>query len=186
MSASTMLTLRLEHDGFAVVEDVTDLEDIGVIHQAIENCLHRDDVKTRELGERGGAPQIIEIARPCLLAEEISRSLFFRNAKAFSENYFEHEVVYHFDHAIIKPPMNQRETAWHQDSAYSHRLNFAAQRLHWWLPLHDVSVEGLYEVCTGKPQDWAIATCACRRDFRRNHDFTASRRRGCRMPIESR
>ena len=59
-------------------------------------------------------PQIIEIARPCLLAAEISRSRFFRNAKAFSENYFEHEVVYHFDHAIIKPPMNQRETAWHQ------------------------------------------------------------------------
>jgi ectoine hydroxylase-related dioxygenase (phytanoyl-CoA dioxygenase family) len=141
MSASTMLTLNLEHDGFAVVEDVSDPEDIGVIHQAIENCLHRDDVKTRELGERGGAPQIIEIARPCLLAEEISRSRFFRNAKAFSENYIEHEVVYHFDHAIIKPPMNQRETAWHQDSAYSHRLNFAAQRLHWWLPLHDVSVE---------------------------------------------
>jgi hypothetical protein len=83
MSASTMPTLSLEHDGFAVVEDVTDLEDIGVIHQAIENCLHRDDVKTRELGERGGAPQIIEIARPCLLAEEISRSLFFRNAKPF-------------------------------------------------------------------------------------------------------
>src|SRR3984957_1185448 len=85
MSASTTPTLSLEHDGFAVVEDVTDLDDIGVIHQAIENCLHRDDVKTRELGERGGAPQIIEIARPCLLAEEISRSLFFRNAKAFSE-----------------------------------------------------------------------------------------------------
>src|ERR1700733_8042107 len=93
MSASTTPTLSLEHDGFAVVEDVTDLDDIGVIHQAIENCLHRDDVKTRELGERGGAPQIIEIARPCLLAEEIPRSLFFRNAKAFSENYFEHGRV---------------------------------------------------------------------------------------------
>jgi hypothetical protein len=36
MSASTMLTLSLAHDGFAVVEDVTDLEDIGVIQQAIE------------------------------------------------------------------------------------------------------------------------------------------------------
>jgi hypothetical protein len=93
MSASTMLTLSLEHDGFAVVEDVTDLEDIAVIHQAIENCLRRDDVRTRELGERGGAPEIIEIARPCLLAKEISRSRFFRNAKAFSEKYFEHEVA---------------------------------------------------------------------------------------------
>jgi ectoine hydroxylase-related dioxygenase (phytanoyl-CoA dioxygenase family) len=139
MSTSTIL--RLEQDGFAVVEDVTDLEDISVIRQAIENCLHRDNVKTKELGERGGAPQIIEIVRPCLLAEEILHSRFFRNAKAFSEKYFEHEVVYHFDHAIIKPPMNQKETAWHQDSAYSHQLNFAAQRLHWWLPLHDVSVE---------------------------------------------
>ena len=153
-------------------------------HQAIENCLHRDDVKTRELGERGGAPQIIEIARPCLLAEEISRSRFFRNAKAFSEKYFEHEVVYHFDHAIIKPPMNQRETAWHQDSAYSHRLNFAAQRLHWWLPLHDVSVEQgcmrfvrgshkigqLRHVSVGATSD-AIKTLL-------PHCLTASRRRG--------
>jgi ectoine hydroxylase-related dioxygenase (phytanoyl-CoA dioxygenase family) len=141
MSAPAMPTLNLEHDGFAVVEDLTDLEDIGVIRRAIENCLRRCDVKTKELGERGGAPQIIEIARLCLLVDEITQSRFFKNAKAFSEKYFEHQVVYHFDHAIIKPPMNQRETAWHQDSAYSHRLNFAARRLHWWLPLHDVSVE---------------------------------------------
>ena len=103
-----MPTLNLEHDGFAVVEDLTDLEDIGVIRQAIENCLHRCDVKTKELGERGGAPQIVD--------ENLAITFFL---KCKSVKYFEHEVMCYFDHAIIKPPMNQRETAWHQDSAYS-------------------------------------------------------------------
>jgi ectoine hydroxylase-related dioxygenase (phytanoyl-CoA dioxygenase family) len=130
----------LEQDGFALVENVTDLEDINSIRNAVDEVL-RSDVPTRELGERGGSPQIIEVAKPLLLSSEIAGSRFVRNAKSISEEYFGQRATYHFDHAIIKPPANLKETAWHQDTAYSHRLNFAKDRLHWWLPLHDVSCD---------------------------------------------
>jgi ectoine hydroxylase-related dioxygenase (phytanoyl-CoA dioxygenase family) len=46
-----------------------------------------------------------------------------------------------FDHVIYKPPNSNRETAWHQDSAYTPRFWRYLRRVHWWLPLHDVSVE---------------------------------------------
>jgi Phytanoyl-CoA dioxygenase (PhyH) len=129
----------LEQDGFAVVENVTDLEDINLIRSAIEKLLRRSDVPTQELGERGGLPQIIEILRPSLISNEIAESRFVKSAKAISEEFFGQKVTYHFDHAIIKPPMNLKETPWHQDQAYAHRFNVAIDRLHWWLPLHDVS-----------------------------------------------
>jgi hypothetical protein len=138
-ATSTILDLPLEHDGFAIVENITDAKDLGRIRSAIEKLLRRSDVPTRELGERGGSPQIIEIARPLLLSSAIAESRFVQNAKAISEQYFGERATYHFDHAIVKPPMNLKETAWHQDTAYSHRFNFAVDRLHWWLPLHDVS-----------------------------------------------
>lgn len=37
--------------------------------------------------------------------------------------------------------MNMKETAWHQDSAYLRRVTFSRRRVHWWLPLHDVTIE---------------------------------------------
>ena len=58
----------------------------------------------------------------------------------FSEAYYRREATHNFDHAIVKPPFNLRETAWHQDFAYNNRFSFS-ERLHWWLPLHDVTVD---------------------------------------------
>ncbi|MDH2352580.1 phytanoyl-CoA dioxygenase family protein [Bradyrhizobium sp. SSUT112] len=133
---------QLDEDGFAVVESITDLEDIAVIRNEIDELLRRGHVPKKELGERGGSPQIIEILWPMKSSERIARSCFVRNACAASEAYFGHRVTHNFDHAIIKPAFNFRETAWHQDFAYSPWFSFSARkRLHWWLPLHDVSTD---------------------------------------------
>jgi len=131
---------RLDQDGFAVVDNITDLDDLAVIRGEIDELLRRGDVSTKELGERGSSPQIIEIPWPSKLSKRIAGSCFVQNARAISEAYFRREVAHNFDHAIIKPPFNFRETAWHQDLAYNNRFSFS-DRLHWWLPLHDVTIE---------------------------------------------
>jgi ectoine hydroxylase-related dioxygenase (phytanoyl-CoA dioxygenase family) len=131
----------LDRDGFAVVENITDADDVAEIRACIDKIV-RSGVEFRELGERIGATrQILEFANVMALAPQIRQSRFFRRAKEFSAAYLDRPVEHSFDHIIIKPPMNNKETAWHQDSAYSRRLTFTKRRVHWWLPLHDVSVE---------------------------------------------
>lgn len=131
---------QLDQDGFAVVDNITDLDDLAVIRAEIDELLGRGDVPTKELGERGGSPQIVEIWWPSKLSKRIAESCFVQNARAISEAYYRSEVTHNFDHAIVKPPFNLRETAWHQDFAYNNRLSFS-ERLHWWLPLHDVTID---------------------------------------------
>jgi ectoine hydroxylase-related dioxygenase (phytanoyl-CoA dioxygenase family) len=131
---------QLERDGFAVVENITDLDDLAVIRGEIDELLLRDDVPTKELGERGSSPQIIEIWWPSKLSKRIANSRFVQSARDLSEAHFRTGVAYNFDHAIVKPPFNFKETAWHQDYAYNRKFNFS-NRLHWWLPLHDVTIE---------------------------------------------
>jgi ectoine hydroxylase-related dioxygenase (phytanoyl-CoA dioxygenase family) len=131
---------QLDQDGFAVVDNISDLDDLAVIRGEIDELLGRGDVPTKELGERGGLPQIIEIWRPSKLSKRIAESRFVQNARAVSAAYFRGEVSYNFDHAIVKPPFNFRETDWHQDFAYNNRFSFS-DRLHWWLPLHDVTID---------------------------------------------
>jgi len=131
---------QLNQDGFAVVDNIADLDDLAAIRGAIDELLERGNVPTKELGERGNSPQILEIWWPSKLSKRIAESRFVQNARAVSEAYFGREVTHNFDHAIIKPPFNLRETAWHQDFAYNNRFSFSS-RLHWWLPLHDVTID---------------------------------------------
>jgi ectoine hydroxylase-related dioxygenase (phytanoyl-CoA dioxygenase family) len=146
---------NLDENGFAVVVDIATPKDLAVIREAWQRVLHRDDAHIRELGERtGGAPQIQEVHNisshePCILETD-----FFKNAKEFSESYLKSPVHLKFDHAIYKPPKNNRETGWHQDSAYAPRFWRYHRRVHWWLPLHDVSLEqGCMQYVPGSQHD---------------------------------
>lgn len=118
----------------------TDLDDLTVIRDEINELLDRGNVPTKELGERGNSRQIVEIWWPSKLSKRIADSCFVQNARAISEAYFGREVTHNFDHAIIIPPFNLRETAWHQDFAYNNRFSLS-NRLHWWLPLHEVTID---------------------------------------------
>lgn len=129
----------LERDGFAILEDVATGEEIAEIRDAVAGVLSLPGLTTRELGERGGAPQIIEVEDVLERLPSLRSCGFFAKANYISARLLESAVVQHYNHVIFKPPMNKKETAWHQDAAYGRRLTFSSRRLHWWLPLHDVS-----------------------------------------------
>jgi ectoine hydroxylase-related dioxygenase (phytanoyl-CoA dioxygenase family) len=131
----------MKQNGFAVVERLVGPDDIVSIRKAVDRIFENAALKKRELGERGGAPQIIELPDLMAFAPELARSRFYEIAKTYSEAYLGGVSVCNYAHAIIKPPMNKKETAWHQDSAYHRPITFCRRRVHWWLPLHDVSVE---------------------------------------------
>lgn len=128
----------LNRDGFAILEDVATSMEIAEIRRAVARVQSLPGLKTRELGERGGTPQIIEIEDVLELSPDLQNCGFFVRAKEISAKLLKAPVETHYDHVIFKPPMNMKETAWHQDAAYGRRLTFSSRRLHWWLPLHDV------------------------------------------------
>lgn len=130
---------QLSKDGFAVLKDVATSEEIAEIRSVAARILSAPGLKTRELGERGGAPQIVEIENLLELSPDLKNCGFFSRAKEISARLLKSPVEFHYDHVIFKPAMNMKETAWHQDAAYGRRLTFSSRRLHWWLPLHDVS-----------------------------------------------
>lgn len=135
------LAADLESDGFAVVENIAGAHDLVEFRAAVAPLLADQRAKRRELGEWAGTPQIIEIehiteARPELLELDV-----IRYAKAISADVLKAPVEIYYDQVIYKPPMNMKETAWHQDFAYGRWLTFSARRLHWWLPLHDVDAD---------------------------------------------
>jgi hypothetical protein len=129
----------LNRDGFAVLQHVASSKEIAEIRSAVMRILRVSGVKRRELGERGSSPQIIEIGDVLELSPGLETCGFFCRAKDISAKLLKANVKAHYDHMIFKPPMNMKETAWHQDAAYGRRLTFSSRRLHWWLPLHDVS-----------------------------------------------
>jgi ectoine hydroxylase-related dioxygenase (phytanoyl-CoA dioxygenase family) len=130
--------LSLKRDGFAVLEDVATSEEVAEIRSTVARIMRLPEMKRRELGERGGAPQIVEIEDVLELSPNLQKCGFFARAKEISAKLLNAAVEAHYDHVIFKPPMNMKETAWHQDAAYGRRLTFSSRRLHWWLPLHDV------------------------------------------------
>jgi ectoine hydroxylase-related dioxygenase (phytanoyl-CoA dioxygenase family) len=136
---TTASRVELERDGFAILKGVAKDEEIARIRKSIVPLLHGLDVTRRELGERGSAPQIVEIERVLDQCPELASCGFLARALSISANLLAAPVKRHYDHVIFKPPMNQKETAWHQDAAYGRRLTFSSRRIHWWLPLHDVS-----------------------------------------------
>jgi ectoine hydroxylase-related dioxygenase (phytanoyl-CoA dioxygenase family) len=136
------LRLRLEDDGFAVVDDMSNPDDLAFIRSTIRRLIASNSVPIGELGERGGAPQIMEIRNAFQAAPELKSSRYFQAAQELSSRLLGTAARLHFDHVIIKPANGSRETAWHQDCAYYNwRLTVSRRRVHWWLPLHDVAGE---------------------------------------------
>ena len=129
----------LNRDGFAILEGVATSEEIAELRTAVNELQSLPGITTRELGERGGAPQIIEVEDILELFPGLNNCGFFARAKEISAKLLRAPVVRYYDHVIFKPPMNMKETAWHQDAVYHRPVTFHSRRLHWWLPLHDVS-----------------------------------------------
>jgi ectoine hydroxylase-related dioxygenase (phytanoyl-CoA dioxygenase family) len=128
----------LNRDGFAILAHVATSEEIAEIRSAVARITSLPGLKTRELGERGSAPQIVELEDVLESSPDLQKCDFLARATEISAKLLKAPVEVYYACVIFKPPMSMKETAWHQDAAYGRRLTFSSRRLHWWLPLHDV------------------------------------------------
>ena len=143
---SPELIETFRRDGFVVVEQVTTMADLEHITRVMARLYRRYNALARmrrawDLGPGDGAdlPEILEINQTVDLEPELESTLTFRRCRALAEALLGRPVEYRFDHAIYKPPFNGRATAWHQDEAYT--LDPSLVTAHFWVPMHDVSVE---------------------------------------------
>jgi hypothetical protein len=131
-------------DGFVVLRQVTTVEDLQRISQIMARLYRRYYALARErrawdLGTGTDLPEILEINQTIELEPELEATPTFRACRALAEALLGRPVEYRFDHAIYKPAFNGRATAWHQDEAYT--LDPRLVTAHFWVPMHDVSVE---------------------------------------------
>jgi len=132
-------------DGFLSLPDMTDGDDIAFIRSLVEPILADPDLKrravVRAIAKDEGKEPVSEVINIVELEPRLTESRFFRRAWAITEALFGRGAQLKFDHVIAKPPYSNKETAWHQDIAYSRRVTLSAKRLHWWLPLQPVNAD---------------------------------------------
>jgi hypothetical protein len=132
-------------NGFLVLERVTTSEDIEHIARLLAGLYTGYSYFSRRqraydlAGGTSDLPQILEINRTLELEPALEATLTFSRCRALAETLLGKKVEYRFDHTIHKPAYNGAATAWHQDEVYTLDPNLVTA--HFWVPLHDVSVE---------------------------------------------
>jgi len=145
VTMTTKIGAQLRQNGFAVVNDITDAEDIRSIREQMQQMTEQGAVRQdwlRDLGDHGTVQtnfQILEVNHPTRVTPALRQSKFYQRASAISKNILGPSADLLFDHCIMKPAHSAAETAWHQDGAYSRKITLVGRRLHWWLPLQAVS-----------------------------------------------
>jgi hypothetical protein len=144
-SVSTAQIAELQANGFLVLRQITTAEDLARIALLVAGLYRRYN----HLARRGRAhdlgddpddrPQILEINQALDLEPALATTLTFRRCWRLAQRLLGKSVEHRFDHTIYKPAFNGAATAWHQDEAYTLDRNLVT--LHFWVPLHDVSVE---------------------------------------------
>lgn len=133
---------RLLHTlGFLSVADFCTQSDVKELRGLIAKVL-----KDQNLGQKttvrdltgGDNLAVREVVSPSKLEPKLLQTQFFKRALAITEAMYGDEATLGFDHIVDKPKHNMKETAWHQDCAYTSALSLSSKRLHWWIPLCDV------------------------------------------------
>ncbi|HET7344208.1 MAG TPA: phytanoyl-CoA dioxygenase family protein [Methylomirabilota bacterium] len=143
---SPRVVADLHREGFIVLEQVTTREDLDRIRQIMARLYrrYRGLAAVRRAWDLGVAapgelPEVLEINQTIALEPELETTLTFRRCQELAAALLGRAVEYRFDHAIYKPAFNGRETAWHQDEAYT--LDPRLVTAHFWVPLQDVTIE---------------------------------------------
>ena len=134
--------------GFLVVEHLVPPGDLVRIRRLLTTLFARfHELRERhavDLGDEGrhaGRPQIPEINWTLRLAPELQRTRTFAAARDVASELLASPAEYTgFDHAILKPPHNERATPWHQDEAYVGHGHLPIT-VHFWIPVQDVPIE---------------------------------------------
>jgi hypothetical protein len=139
---------RFHRQGFLAIERFTTPEDLARIRTILDELYARfrqlPPEHTLDLGDEGrhdGIPQIPEINWTLRLAPRLRTALAFARCGALAEQLLGCRALHTgYDHAILKPPRNERATPWHQDQAYTEDRG-PLSGLHFWIPLQEVTVE---------------------------------------------
>jgi ectoine hydroxylase-related dioxygenase (phytanoyl-CoA dioxygenase family) len=153
---------QFQRDGFAVIERVTDLQDLARIAQIMARLYRRYPGLARQrqawelgVGTSDRLPEILGINQTTELEPELETTLVFQRCRALAEVLLGRPVEHRFDHAIYKPAFNGRATAWHQDEAYT--LDPGLVTAHFWIPMQDVTRDmGCMEFIPGSHRDRRI------------------------------
>ena len=138
---------QLHREGYLCLESFTTPDDVALIRSLIDGLYDRFEDLPKDLAYDLGdekvhdgqqqTPQINDISR---FEPRVRDTEYFKRAWSLSRQVLGDDAQPIGEHAIYKPPRNQRATPWHQDQAYwdpgqlYHALNF-------WMPLDDVTVE---------------------------------------------
>jgi hypothetical protein len=139
---------RFHRQGFLAIERFTTPEDLARIQTILDELYARlrqlPPQHTVDLGDEGrhdGTPQIPEINWTLRLAPRLRATLAFARCGALAEQLLGCRALHTgYDHAILKPPHNERATPWHQDQAYTDDRG-PLSGLHFWIPMQEVTVE---------------------------------------------
>ena len=99
------------------------------------------DVKNHPGAQR--TPQVNQASR---FEPRLLETRYYQRAQAMARQLIGDDATMRWDHAILKPAHNQRETPWHQDLSYPARSSGSDRIIKFgcnmWLPLQETGVEG--------------------------------------------
>jgi ectoine hydroxylase-related dioxygenase (phytanoyl-CoA dioxygenase family) len=143
---------QFHSEGFIALQPITTAEDIAYIGELLDGLFARfdelppdmaldlGDVKNHKGVQR--TPQINDAVR---FEPRLKDTLYYKNAFAIARQLLGPNCGMRWDHTILKPPQNGKETPWHQDMAYPMRNggnpNNAHPGCNFWMPLQDATVE---------------------------------------------
>ena len=141
------------HGFLATAKPLTTAEELAHIRDLLDGLFARFDDLPPELAldlgdvkNHPGAQRTPQINNAAQFEPRLLETQYFRNARAMAQHLLGDDAKLHFDHAILKPPHNERATPWHQDLAYGARNNPDADITRFgcniWMPLQDTGVEG--------------------------------------------
>jgi ectoine hydroxylase-related dioxygenase (phytanoyl-CoA dioxygenase family) len=144
--------VQFHREGFLALQAITTPEDVAHIRELLDGLFARFDELPKDLAldlgdvkTHGGKQRTPQINMASQFEPRLKETLYFRNAQAVAEQLLGQGASSSWDHAILKPPHNGRETPWHQDLSYpSHSSgNWELLRMgcNFWMPLQDATVE---------------------------------------------
>lgn len=137
-----------QNQGFLAIDSVVPLDDLRHTQALLDGLFDRFDTLPKTIAldiaadgtTQSTAPSIPEINSAVRLAPELLQTAAFRNCREIARQLIGPDVSFAGDHAIYKPPRNQKETPWHQDQAYLGHP-FVGRTVSFWLPLQTVTLD---------------------------------------------
>lgn len=143
---------QFHRNGFIALPPITTPQDIAYIGELLDGLFARFDELPPELAldlgdvkNHKGVQRTPQINTAITFEPRLTETLFYKNATAIAKQLIGPDARMRWDHTILKPPRNGKETPWHQDMAYTMRNGGDPNRVHagcnFWMPLQDATVE---------------------------------------------